>query len=185
MRKALEAGVDQFGGESRPELVVELVESGQVAEARIDLSVRRLLRQKFQLGLFENPFVDPAAVPEVFGRPASHAAGAASQRRAMTLLKNVGPILPLGAGRSCSSRTWMHRSQSGYGEVVATPEEADFAILRLQTPWYPVETKNPFARGLPSRRPGLQGDGFGGDSGSAPQRPNHRGDLPGSSCRHP
>jgi beta-glucosidase len=45
VRKALEAGVDQFGGESRPELVVELVESGQVTEARIDPSVRRLLRQ--------------------------------------------------------------------------------------------------------------------------------------------
>jgi beta-glucosidase len=74
VRKALEAGVDQFGGESRPELVMELVESGQVVEARLDLSVRRLLRQKFQLGLFENPFVDPATVPEVLGRTASHAA---------------------------------------------------------------------------------------------------------------
>jgi beta-glucosidase len=35
---------------------------------------------------------------------------------------------------------------AGYGEVVARPEEADLAILRLQTPWYPVETENPFAR---------------------------------------
>jgi beta-glucosidase len=146
VRKALEAGVDQFGGESRPELVVELVESGQVAEARLDLSVRRLLRQKFQLGLFENPFVDAAAVPEVLGRPASHAAGGASQRRAMTLLKNAGPTLPLSGRPRLFVKNLDASVAAGYGEVVATPEEADFAILRLQTPWYPVESKNPFAR---------------------------------------
>ncbi|HEU5088908.1 MAG TPA: glycoside hydrolase family 3 N-terminal domain-containing protein, partial [Roseiflexaceae bacterium] len=49
-RKAIEAGVDQFGGESCPEEVVELVRSGQLSEARIDESVRRLLREKFRLG---------------------------------------------------------------------------------------------------------------------------------------
>ncbi|KAB2390389.1 glycoside hydrolase family 3 N-terminal domain-containing protein [Actinomadura montaniterrae] len=48
--KALEAGVDQFGGESCPELVVELVKDGAVSEERIDASVRRLLREKFRLG---------------------------------------------------------------------------------------------------------------------------------------
>jgi Beta-glucosidase-related glycosidases len=40
-------------------VVVELVESGRIAEARIDESARRLLRDKFRLGLFDNPFVDP------------------------------------------------------------------------------------------------------------------------------
>ena len=76
VRKALEAGVDQFGGESCPELVVELVKTGQLSEARLDQSVRRLLRLKFQLGLFDNPFVDEAQVPQVLGHPASVAAGA-------------------------------------------------------------------------------------------------------------
>jgi beta-glucosidase-like glycosyl hydrolase len=56
--KALEAGVDQFGGESCPEYVVELVKAGKISEARLDVSLRRLLRLKFQLGLFDNPFVD-------------------------------------------------------------------------------------------------------------------------------
>jgi beta-glucosidase len=146
VRKALEAGVDQFGGESRPELVVALVESGRVPEARIDRSVRRLLRQKFQLGLFEDPFVDEAAVPQVLGRPASHAAAAASQRRAMTLLKNDGPTLPFDGRPRLFVKNMDASVAAGYGEVVARPEEADLAILRLQTPWYPVETENPFAR---------------------------------------
>jgi beta-glucosidase len=35
-----------------------------------------------------------------------------------------------------------------YAEVVAAPEAANFAILRLDTPWVPVETQNPFARGF-------------------------------------
>ena len=33
-----------------------------------------------------------------------------------------------------------------YGEVVPTPEEADYAVVRLETPWVPIETKNTFAR---------------------------------------
>ena len=70
VRKALDAGVDQFGGESCPELVVELVTTGRLSEARLDQSVRRLLRLKFQLGLFDNPFVDEALVPQVLGQPA-------------------------------------------------------------------------------------------------------------------
>ncbi|MEJ2210183.1 MAG: glycoside hydrolase family 3 N-terminal domain-containing protein [Anaerolineae bacterium] len=146
VRKALDAGVDQFGGESRPELVIELVESGRLTEARIDRSVRRLLRQKFQLGLFEDPFVDESAVAQVLGRPAAHAAAAASQRRAMTLLKNAGPTLPLSGRPRLFVKNLDASVAAGYGDVVASPEEADFAILRLQTPWVPVDTDNPFAR---------------------------------------
>ena len=53
MRKALEAGVDQFGGEANPEVLVDLVRSGEVSEDRLDVSARRLLREKFVLGLFQ------------------------------------------------------------------------------------------------------------------------------------
>src|SRR5215211_1857775 len=95
VKKALDAGVDQFGGESCPEYVIELVNTGRVSEERIDQSVRRLLRLKFQLGLFENPFVDEAEVPNVLGHPDSVAAGMKSQQRAMTLLKNDDHVLPL------------------------------------------------------------------------------------------
>src|SRR5947209_9825533 len=56
-RKVLDAGADQFGGEACPEVVIDLVKSGQVAEARLDIAVRRLLRDKFRLGLFDNPYV--------------------------------------------------------------------------------------------------------------------------------
>lgn len=146
--KVLDAGVDQFGGESRPELVVQLVAEGRLAEARVDESVRRLLRLKFQLGLFDDPFVDPDRVPEVLGRPEVHAAGAAAQRRAMTLLKNEGGVLPLRDRPRIYVRNVDAAVAAQYGEVVSAPDEADFAILRLDTPWYPIGTDNFLARGF-------------------------------------
>lgn len=148
VQKALDAGVDQFGGESCPQHVVELVRTGRVSEARLDRSVRRLLRLKFQLGLFENPFVDEEKVPEIFGLPASTAAGLDAQKRAMTLLKNEDRVLPLRGRPKLFVRNIDASVAGRYAEIVASPEEADFAILHLETPWVPVETKNPFARGF-------------------------------------
>jgi beta-glucosidase len=144
--KALDAGVDQFGGESCPEYVVELVKTGRLSEARIDQSVRRLLRLKFQLGLFDNPFVDESQVPQILGNPASVTAGLASQQRAMTLLKNESQMLPLKDQPKIFVKNIDPAVAACYAEVVATPEQADFAILRLDTPWVPVETKNPMAQ---------------------------------------
>ncbi|MBU1661957.1 MAG: glycoside hydrolase family 3 C-terminal domain-containing protein [Chloroflexi bacterium] len=144
--KALEAGVDQFGGESCPEYVIELVKTGRMSESRIAQSVRRLLRLKFQLGLFDNPFVDENQIPQVFGNPASVAAGLDSQQRAMTLLKNESQALPLKGQPKIFIKNIDPAVAARYTDVVATPEQADFAILRLDTPWVPVETNNPFAR---------------------------------------
>ena len=146
--KALEAGVDQFGGESCPEYVVELVKTGRLSEARIDQSVRRLLRLKFQLGLFDNPFVDESLVPQVLGHPSAVSAGLASQQRAMTLLKNEQKILPLQGRPKIFVKNIDPAVAARYAEVVASPDQADFAVLRLDTPWVPIETKNPLARGF-------------------------------------
>jgi len=148
VKKAIDAGVDQFGGESCPEHVVELVKTGHLSEARIDQSVRRLLRLKFQLGLIDNPFVDEDEVSKVLGHPESVAAGLVSQQRAMTLLKNEDHVLPLQGQPKIFIKNIDSSVAAQYAEVVAAPEEADFAIMRLETPWVPVETKNPFARGF-------------------------------------
>jgi beta-glucosidase len=143
--KAIEAGVDQFGGESCPEYVVELVKDGRLSEARINQSVRRLLRQKFELGLFDAPFVDETKVAQVLGSPTSAALGHASQERAMTLLKNDASFLPVKGEPKIYVENMDKEVAARYAQVVSTPQEADFAILRLDTPWVPVETKNPFA----------------------------------------
>lgn len=147
--RIIEAGCDQFGGENKPEHVVQLVKEGKLSEARIDISVRRLLRQKFQLGLFDNPFVDDTKVNDIVGKPEWQALGAKTQQEAMTLLKNADNTLPLAKN---TLKVYIENMDSAtvsqYAEVVATPEAADIAIIRINTPWYPADTKNPFALGF-------------------------------------
>ncbi|HEY1011308.1 MAG TPA: glycoside hydrolase family 3 N-terminal domain-containing protein [Herpetosiphonaceae bacterium] len=138
-RKALEAGVDQFGGEACPEVIVELVRSGAVSEERIDQSARRILRDKFRLGLFDNPYVDAEAAARIVGAPDFVAAGAAAQRRSLVLLKNDSPSgaahLPLRAGLKVYAENIAPETLAGYATPVASPAEADVAILRLAAPY--------------------------------------------------
>ena len=148
-RKVLEAGVDQFGGEACPQVVIELVRSGQIAESRLDISVRRLLREKFRLGLFDQPFVDPAAAERVVGHERFQAAGALAQRKSFVLLKNTSatstPVLPLAGRPKLYIENIAPEVASAYGEIVATPAEADVALLRLKTPFQLLKEDNFFA----------------------------------------
>jgi beta-glucosidase len=134
--KAIAAGVDQFGGVSDSDLIVKLVREGQVTESRIDDSARRILVQKFELGLFENPYVDAAKAATIAGRPAFKQAALAAQERSMVLLANK-QTLPLGASMH---KVWLigvdakAAKQAGL-IVAATPAEADFALARMHAPY--------------------------------------------------
>ncbi|MEK7256223.1 MAG: glycoside hydrolase family 3 N-terminal domain-containing protein [Bacteroidota bacterium] len=149
--KIIQAGCDQFGGESCPQHVVSLVKKGKLSEARVNESVRRLLRQKFQLGLFDNPYVDVNVALETLGRADFREAAELSQRRAMTLLKNADnqgkKALPLAFGKlKIYVKNISEEAAAAYGTVVGDPKDADVAIVRLNTPWTPVESQNMFAR---------------------------------------
>ena len=97
-RKALEAGVDMdmmtYGYLSHLE---ELVKTGAVKESAIDNAVRNILRVKFQLGLFEHPYVDVEKGAAVQYAPEHLAAAQRSAEESAILLKNDG-VLPLKAG---------------------------------------------------------------------------------------
>jgi beta-glucosidase len=87
--RILNAGADQLGGEHCPELIIDLVEQGRISESRLDVSVRRILRDKFRLGLFDDRrYVDPAAAARIAGRPEFRAAGLDAQRRSIVVLTN-------------------------------------------------------------------------------------------------
>lgn len=149
VQKIINAGVDQFGGESCPEHIISLVKAGKISEKRIDESVRRVLRQKFILGLFDNPYVDVDKAKATVGKEEWKKVAELAQRRAMTLLKNDKKVLPLATGKwKIYVRNLDPRVAAQYGTVVSKPEEADFAILRLNTPWVPVESDNFMARGF-------------------------------------
>ncbi len=147
VKKIIDAGVDQFGGENIPEVVVKLVKEGKLTEKRIDESVRRLLRQKFELGLFDNPYVDADKADQVVGNDEFVKAGEDAQRRAITLLKNDDKKLPLQQSKlKIYVKDIDQKVASQYGQVVDKPEQADIAIIRLNTPYYPVESPIMMAR---------------------------------------
>ena len=137
--KALDAGLDQFGGESRPERLAAVVRSGAVSELRLDVSARRLLREKFRLGLFDNPLVDASQADALVGTAAAREQGLAAQAAAMTLLVNRdGPArLPFDTARLPRLYTegLDPRALDGRATVVRTPAQADAAVLRLSAPW--------------------------------------------------
>jgi beta-glucosidase len=142
--KALEAGIDQFGGEACPEEVVELVRGGRLAESRIDVSERRLLRDKFRLGLFDHPYVDAEAAEAIVGQPRFQEAGALAQRRSIVLLKNGAlsgaPALPLRGRPKLYVEGLAPEAARHDAEVVAMVEEAEVALLRLSAPYEPRDT---------------------------------------------
>jgi beta-glucosidase len=134
--KAVNAGVDQFGGVTDTDVLVAAVQSGLVSEARLDASVQRILELKFRLGLFENPFVDPHRAAVTVGAPAFRHAALDAQRRSLVLLQNQGDLLPLkktlrkvfAPGMSASSLAARGLRQ------VKSPALADVAIVRVGSP---------------------------------------------------
>lgn len=91
---ALHAGVDVDLGALAYEGLVEAVKKGEAIEARIDTACARILRMKFEMGLFENPYVDPKAARDVRNGDDIMVARRAAQEL-VTLLENRNHTLPL------------------------------------------------------------------------------------------
>ena len=146
VKRIIDAGCDILGGETCPEIIVQLVEDGQISEARLDESVRRILRDKFRLGLFDNPYVDPDAAEQIVGNARFRAAGAEAQRKSIVLLKNgpgaADPVLPLSGRPKIYIEGIDPEAANGYAEVTPNLDEADWAILRLDTPYQTRDTGN-------------------------------------------
>ena len=97
--KALMAGVDQFGGNNDKQPVLDAYAMGvkehgaAFMEKRFRTSAVRLLRNIFQLGLFENPYLDVDKTIAAVGNPADKAKGYAAQLKSIVLLKNKGQVI--------------------------------------------------------------------------------------------
>ena len=159
--KVIEAGGDQFGGNNEMAPVLEAYQMG-VAEhgesfmrARFETSAVRLLKNIFRVGLFENPYLDVEKTIQVVGNPEYMQAGYEAQLRSVVMLKNISGTLPvppkqkvyvpqryIAAGRDWFGRETPERTEvpfnlpivSNYFEVVDNPEEADFAMVGIQSP---------------------------------------------------
>ncbi len=159
--KALEAGVDQFGGNNEKGPVLEAYAMGvekygeAVMRERFEISAKRLLNNIFRVGLFENPYQDIAHTEETVGCPAFMEAGYAAQLKSIIMLKNKEQALPLEqklkvyipekytpAGSNWFGMQIPERREipfnvkvvNKYFEVVDRPEEADFALVGIDSP---------------------------------------------------
>ena len=155
------AGVDQFGGNNDAGPVIEAYEMGinELGEdnirARFEESAVRLLRNIFQVGLFENPYLNVETTKNVVGKSDFMKAGFEAQLKSVVLLKNQKNILPIEknaivyipkkyvpARRSfrgtMSEARWEEPVNLDivrkYVSVTDNPAEADFALVFIENP---------------------------------------------------
>jgi beta-glucosidase len=97
--RALQAGMDLAmsvpSGPSPMLSLIEAVRKGELDEHALDEPVRRLLEAKFRMGLFENPYVDPAKAAKVLDDPEHRRVARLAAKRSAVLLANAGGLLPL------------------------------------------------------------------------------------------
>ena len=140
-KKTLEAGVNIYSGSADPAPLLEIVKSGMVDIKLVDNSVFRLLMEKFQLGLFENPYVDEDAAEKIVGNAKFQAKADLAFRKSIVLLRNEAKALPLKPKTkiyfesyfqkrgAASSNVYLAKENKYNVEFVKTPEEADVLIV--------------------------------------------------------
>lgn len=157
--KAVAAGTDLFSGGADIANLKATYDAGMITDEQIDRSVRRLLVEKFSLGLFENPYVDPDNAEKTANCPEYRAMAETAFRKSIVLMKNEGGALPLKAGtkiyfermdsRSAGNHTAVLPEDNTWGvEFVDSPDKADAVVLWLF--------------------PGAGGGFLGGGGGAAP-----------------
>ena len=159
--KAIQAGMDQFGGNNNIRPVLEAYHLGvndmgeAKTRARFEESAVRLLTNIFRTGLFENPYLDVAETTKIVGKSEFMDAGFQAQLRSIVMLKNTNQSLPIKTKQKvyipkryiAKSTNWWGMSikektvdpfnkaiVEKYFEVVDQPKEADFAIVGIESP---------------------------------------------------
>ncbi len=159
--KVLLAGADQFGGNNDVKPVLAAYQMGvtafgeQAMRQRFETSAVRLLLNIFRVGLFENPYLNPAESEKVVGEAANMKAGYEAQLKSIVLIKNKNKTLPIQTGKTVyiPKRTTpaginffgmpspekieypvnLERIKKYY-TVTDDPTKADFAIVFINSP---------------------------------------------------
>ncbi len=149
--KALEAGTNMFAGNADPTQLISALKAHPEVMPLVDESVQLLLMELFQLGLFENPYVDEAKAIETVGKDSFVQAGKEAQRKSIVLLSNEGNSLPLAPNTKVYFEDYQknyNKPAPGPGTVyaqshpnltfVATPEAADIILLWVKPAMRPL-----------------------------------------------
>lgn len=158
---ALKAGIDQFGGNNDMKPILEAYQMGitemgeEKMRARMEESAVRLLRNIFNVGVFENPYVDIEITKSTVGKPEFMQAGFDAQLASIVMLKNSDNSLPAEAKKTVyvpkrftpASRNFLGMEIPSsldypfnmelvqkYYNTSDNPDEADFALVLIQNP---------------------------------------------------
>ena len=184
---AVNGGIDVLSGFSTNATITELVKAGLVTQGRVDEAATRLLTEQFQLGLFEDPYVDAAKAADVIGSAAHRARGLEVQKQSIVLLENRAdggrPRLPLPAGAKVYTMGMGKADVERYGFVVTDGNAAPGQRGRRRPGTTPpssasrsaTRTRAPIARRTPPRAPTRHGSTRAPASRGAPR--NGSGEL--------
>jgi beta-glucosidase len=145
---ALDAGTDILSGFNDNAQILGLVKSGKITESRVDVSVKRLLKEQFELGLFENPYVDANRASYIIGNASFQRKADLAQRKSIVLLQNKmqlplmlpdGPdsltVLAVGMDTKAFSHPGWSRAKvfsfQGTNSGVLDFPKADVAVVRV------------------------------------------------------
>jgi beta-glucosidase len=133
-KKALEAGVDLFSGNADPTPLLETIKRGMISEERIDESIARLLREKFELGIFENPYADVEAADSIVGNERFQERANLALRKSIVLLRNDSSVLPLKSKTKVYFEKYMVSRGSDDPHSVVMPEQGSWDVEFVDTP---------------------------------------------------
>jgi beta-glucosidase len=120
-QKAIQCGVDIFSGSADPTLLLETVKKGLISETRINESITRLLREKFELGLFENPYVNTGEAIKIVGNTEFQKKADLALRKSIVLLRNDSKLLPISKKTKIYFETYYDNGKSKSPIVVNKP----------------------------------------------------------------
>jgi len=129
--KKFSAGIDMFGGETLSIELSELIKDGKISEDRIDQSLRRIYKQKFNLGLFDNPYIHEESL-KIFSNLQNIEKGIEAQKKSLILLKNEDNFLPL----KNKKKIHYYGFENNFIKKISQEsiENSDLIIMKLKSP---------------------------------------------------
>jgi hypothetical protein len=128
--KAVNAGVDQFGGLADATPVAAARTAGDITDAQVDASARRALALAFRLGLFENPYVDASKANDTVNKGGGYLDGLAALNQGMVLLVNVAKPAGWLDGSGDGTQTGdPYNAGNGTGKVLPAPLGAPYGAV--------------------------------------------------------
>ena len=137
--KAVKAGVSIFSDYNDPSGLIEAVHERLLTESELDQRIKPVLVEMFDLGLFEDPYTQPAMAQQIADSPASQAAADQAHLKSITLLRNDHGQLPLSDAKLAKTRLYVEVfTKSGAAAQTAALKDiirkADPSVVLVDTP---------------------------------------------------